>query len=408
MANPYREIFRAAGTKGFAAAAFAARMPVAMAPIGIVTMLSQTHGEYWLAGAVAATFALTTSLLSPQLSRYMDRFGQTRVAVPTTTLSVIAFAVLMVAANRHWPTWTLFASALVAALMPSIPAMVRARWTEIFRDKPELSTAFAFESAGDELVYILGASISVGLSVALFPEAGVLASTLFLALGTAAFIGQRSTEPRVQPAETRATSSAIWLRPVQIITFALIAVGATFATTEVTVVALTKQFGQPGAATYVIGVYALGSFVVGLIVGALSPKLAMERQLLVAVGVIAATALLPALTAVGVISLAIAVFLSGVSIAPTFISAFTLVERRVPAAMLTEGVTWVATAIGIGMAAGSAIAGWVVDNYGAHNGFWVSVSAGAIAFLTILIGQRALGERGEKNGAGRLASAPAE
>ncbi len=42
MANPYSEIFKAPGTKGFASAGFVARMPMAMAPIGIVAMLSQT------------------------------------------------------------------------------------------------------------------------------------------------------------------------------------------------------------------------------------------------------------------------------------------------------------------------------------------------------------------------------
>ncbi len=407
MANPYREIFRASGTKGFAAAAFLARLPIAMAPIGIVAMLSQTHGEYWLAGAVSATFAFTNAILSPQLSRYIDRLGQTRVAVPTTTLSIIAFAVLLVATHQHWPIWTLFASALVAALMPSIPAMVRARWSEVFRDRPELNTAYAFESAGDELVYILGASISVGLSVALFPEAGVLASTILLALGTAAFIGQRATEPAVRAAEAHASGSAIWLRPVQIITFALIFVGAMFATVEVVVVAVTKAFGQPNAATFVIGVYAAGSFVVGLIVGALNPTMRKERQLLLAITVIATTSV-PLLMVTGIVPLAIAVFVSGIAIAPTFITAFGLIERRVPAAMLTEGVTWVMTGIGIGMALGSATAGWVVDNYGAENGFWVSVGAGTIAFLTILLGQRVLARPHEIEGTATLATAAAE
>ena len=62
MPNPYVEIFRAPGAKGFAAAGFVARMPMAMAPIGIVAMLSQTHGEFWLAGAVSATYALANAL----------------------------------------------------------------------------------------------------------------------------------------------------------------------------------------------------------------------------------------------------------------------------------------------------------------------------------------------------------
>lgn len=406
MANPYKEIFRAPGTKGFASAGFIARLPIAMAPIGIVAMLSQTHGEYWLAGAVSATYALTNAVVAPQVSRLVDRVGQTSVIVPTTMVSVVAFTMLILAANRDWPAWTLFLSALLAAAMPSIPAMVRARWTEIFRDRPELNTAFAFESAADELVYIAGASLSVGLSVALFPEAGMLASTLFLAFGTAAFIAQRSTEPKVRSTGHASGGSAIRLPAVQIITFALIFVGAIFATAEVSTVAITKQLGQPQAASLVIGVYALGSFVVGLIVGALNLKAPLQRQLAVAVAIIALTTL-PLLVADTVPLLALAVFVSGVAISPTFITAFGLIERRVPEAMLTEGVTWVMTGIGIGMALGSFAAGWVVDNFGAQNGFWVSVAAGLISLLTVLAGQKVLAEERQ----GRLPEAvpqPAE
>ncbi len=86
-------------------------------------------------------------------------------------------------------------------------------------------------------------------------------------------------------------------------------------------------------------------------------------------------------------------FVSGVAISPTFITAFGLIERRVPEAMLTEGITWVMTGIGIGMALGSFAAGWVVDNFGAQNGFWVSVVAGASSLLTVLLGQKTLAGR---------------
>lgn len=390
MANPYKEIFSVPGTKGFSAAGFLARLPIAMAPIGIVAMLSQTHGEYWLAGAVSATFALTNALISPQVSRFVDRHGQAAVLAPATIVSVLAFLTLIAATSRGWPVWTLFASAFLAAAMPSMPAMLRARWTEIFRDRPELNTAFAFESAADELVYIAGASLSVGLAVALFPEAGMLISTAFLAVGTLAFVLQRSTEPAVRHvAGSAPQKSAIRLRPVQIITLALIFVGATFATAEVSAVAITKDLGQPNAASLVIGVYAVGSFVVGLILGALNPKMALQKQLMIAVAVLALTAL-PLPFAGTVPLLAIAVFASGVAISPTFITAFGLVERRVPERMLTEGITWVTTGIGIGMALGAFLAGWAVDNFGAQNGFWVSVAAGIGAVVTIGIGQRTL------------------
>lgn len=393
MRNPYREIFKVPGAKGFAAAGFFARLPIAMAPIGIVAMLSQTHGEYWLAGAVSATFALANAFVAPQISRLVDRVGQTKVLAPATTVAVAAFLVLLLATHQRWPAWTLFASALLAAAMPSIPAMVRARWTEIFRDRPELTTAFAFESAADELVYIAGASLSVGLSVALFPEAGMLASTLFLALGSAAFILQRSTEPQVRRMEQGSHGSAIRLAPVQVITFALVFIGAIFATAEVSAVAITKELGQPNAASFVIGVYALGSFVVGIIIGALNLTVPLQRQLAIAIGVVALTTL-PLLVVDTVALLALGIFVSGIAVSPTFITAFGLIERRVPAVMLTEGITWVMTGIGIGMALGAFVSGWVVDTFGARNGFWVSVAAASVSLATVLLAQRTLeGER---------------
>lgn len=408
MPNPYKAIFQAPGAKGFSAAGFFARLPIAMAPIGIVAMLSQTHGEYWLAGAVSATFALTNAFVAPQISRLVDRLGQWAVAAPATILSVIAFVVLIAAANQSWPAWTLFASALLAAAMPSIPAMVRARWTEIFRDRPELNTAFAFESAADELVYIAGASLSVGLAVSLFPEAGMILSTVFMALGTIAFLLQRSTEPKVRASATDGPRrSAISLRPVQIITLALVFVGSTFATAEVAAVAITKELGQPSAASLVIGVYALGSFVVGLILGALNPQMPLQRQLLIAVIVLAITALPLLVAGTSVAMLAFALFASGIAISPTFITAFGLIERRVPESMLTEGVTWVMTGIGIGMALGAFVSGWVVDNFGATNSFWVSVAASVITVVIVTLGQSSLAGKQSSPGA-MLLTQPAE
>jgi MFS family permease len=356
-------------------------------------MLSQSRGEYWIAGAVAATFTLTNAIAAPQISRLVDRLGQFRLLIPTTALSVVAFALLMIASHRQWPAWSLFVTALFAASMPSIAAMVRARWTELFRDRPELNTAFAFESAADELVYIAGASLSVGLSVALFAEAGVLASTLALAIGTAAFALQRRTEPPLRKQQTGASISAISLRPIQLLTSAMIFVGAIFATAEVSVVALTRTMGDADVASLIIGVYAAGSFVVGVIIGGLKLTAPLPRQLLVAVSALLLTTF-PLLFADTVTLLAITIFLSGIAVSPTFITTFGLVERRVPPAVFTEGITWVGTGIGIGMALGSFLSGWVVDSFGARNGFWVSVAAAVMALSIVTFGQRTLaGER---------------
>ncbi|MFC3692105.1 MFS transporter [Chenggangzhangella methanolivorans] len=399
MLTAYGEIFQAPGAKGFAAAGFVARLPVAMAPIGIVTMLSQTHGAYWLAGAVAATFALANALIAPQISRLVDKAGQTPVVAPATVVSVAAFAMLVAAAHFRWPVWTLFAASLFAAAMPSVPALVRARWTALFRDRPALATAFAFESAADELVYIAGASLSVAISVALFPEAGVAVAAVMLALGVTALLLQRSTEPRPAPVRGGRSTSAIRLQSVQVVTLILIFMGVIFAATEVGVVALTKAFGAPGAASAVIGVYAVGSFVVGVALGAARPEMALHRQIVLATAIVALTQP-PLLFAGGVAQLAVFVFLSGVAVSPTFITAFGIVAGRVPAHMLTEGVTWVMTGLGVGMASGAFLGGWAIDLWGSHGAFAVSTFGGLAAVLTTALGRRILAEDDRPSAAG--------
>ena len=238
-------------------------------------------------------------------------------------------------------------------------------------------------------------ALAVGLSVSLFPEAGPLASTLFLAAGSAAFIWQKGTEPQVQPAVEGGGAPTIRLRPVQIITLALIAIGAIFGTAEVTVIALTAQWGNAAAASLVLGGYAVGSLFVGLLFGALKLKVRLSRQFATAIAIAAATTV-PLLFVTNIPMLALALFFSGAAISPTFITAFGLVERLVPGAKLTEGITWVMTGIGIGMAIGSFASGWVIDAFGPGQGFWVSVAAGAVAITTALLGQRSLTVPGEQ------------
>lgn len=399
MPNPYREIFRAPGTVGFASAGFVARLPIAMVPMGLVAMLSQTHGEYWLAGAASAVFALTNALISPQVSRLVDRHGQRRVLVPATVVSVAAFILLLAATYFRWPSWTLFAFAVAAALMPSMPAMIRARWTEIYRNTPQLNTAFAFESIADEVLYMTGSVLSVGLSVAWFPEAGPLMATIFLAIGTALFVVQTGTEPRPHPVSQTRNSSAITSCPLQIITFALIALGALFGTAEVTVIALAKTFGAPATASFILAGYAGGSLVVGLVFGVLKLKASLARQFVIA-NFVAALTTLPLLTITNIPMLALLLFLAGASVSPTLITAFALIEQRIPAAKLTEGMTWAVTGIGIGMAVGSFASGYVIDTFGPASGFWVSVMAGATALITVTLGYRILA--GKAKGLGPL------
>ncbi|MNT89349.1 hypothetical protein D3C72_2300630 [compost metagenome] len=46
------------------------------------------------------------------------------------------------------------------------------------------------------------------------------------------------------------------------------------------------------------------------------------------------------------------------------------------------------TGLGAGVAAGAAMAGWVVDHHGVGAGFWTAAGAGAVVLLVALPGAR--------------------
>ncbi len=196
--HPYRDLFAAPGTAGLALAGLLARLPLPMTGIGIITLLSQLRGSYALAGAVSATFVLTYALLSPQVSRWVDRRGQGRVLPWATAASAAGLLLLLACTLLAAPDWALFVAAMLAGCMPSVSAMVRARWTAIHRGRPQLQTAYSLETVFDEVTFIVGPPLSVGLSVAVWPQAGVLAAALLLVVGVAALVLQRGTEPPLQ------------------------------------------------------------------------------------------------------------------------------------------------------------------------------------------------------------------
>lgn len=389
MLRAYRELFTAPGSFIFSSAGFIARMPISMTGIGLVTMIAQMRGEYGLAGAIAATFALASALLAPQVSRLVDRMGQSRVLRPAAALSIISILALLLCARLGAPDWTLFLFAVMAGCMPSMPAMVRARWTELYRGSPKLHTAYSFESVVDEICFIIGPVISVGLCVSVFPEAGPLAACLFMAFGIVVFTLHKGSEPAVHPQHNASQGSVFQIGALRLLALTLAAIGTIFGTVDVVSVAFAEQQGNTLAASYVLSVYAIGSCLAGLIFGTLKINMPLFRQFALAVSLSMVT-LLPLFIVNNLTTLAITVFFSGMSVAPTMIITMGLVEKIVPENQLTEGMTWATTGLGIGVALGSAIAGWVVDHFGVHMGFMLAIAAGVLALGIMAGGYKAL------------------
>ncbi|MET9428053.1 MULTISPECIES: MFS transporter [unclassified Streptomyces] len=390
MPSPYRAIFSAPGTVGFSAAGFIGRMPLAMMGIGIVTMISQLTGRYGLAGALSATLAVSAAVLGPQVSRLVDRYGQRRVLRPATLITVTAVAGLLICAQQGLPEWTLFVFSAAAGCVPSIGAMTRARWATIYRGSArELHTAYSFESIIDEVCFIFGPIVSIGLSTIWFPEAGPLLAAVFLAVGVWWLTAQRGTEPKPHPIEQHTGGSALRSPGLQVLVAAFVATGTIFGAVDVVTVAFAEEEGHKAAASLVLAVYALGSCVAGAVFGLLHLKGEPSRRWLLGVCAMAVS-MIPLQLAGNLPILAVALFVAGLAIAPTMVTTMALVEAHVPRSKLTEGMSWTGTGLAVGVALGSSAAGWVVDAHGAAAGYAVPGIAGVLAAAVAFLGYRRL------------------
>ena len=266
--------------------------------------------------------------------------------------------------------------------MPSMSAMVRARWTELLRGKPELQTAYALESVLDELCFIIGPPVSVGLCVAFFPQAGPLLAMLFLAVGVTAFVLQKSTEPPVKVMNAT-HRSVIRENVVKLLAILMIFLGIIVGTIDVASVAFAKAQNMPASASMVLSFYAISSCLAGLLFGAIRFPLSLPKLLIVAATATMISSI-PLITVWDITSLSTIVFIAGFFFSPTMIIAMSLVEEAVPEDQLTEGLTWLISGLGIGVALGAAFAGMVIDAFDISSGFMIAIIASLGVFMMAL------------------------
>jgi MFS family permease len=389
--NPFLEVLARPGAWRFSAAAAIGRAPMAMFGLGTVLLIAAETGSYGLAGIVAAAGSVGYAICSPQAARLADRFGQRRVLVPLTTFFAACTLALIGCAELHAPLWALLVTGgLAGASMPSLGSMVRARWSALLGDSPLLHVAYSLESVADELIFVIGPAVVTLLATEVFPAAGVGVAMVACVAGTLLFAGQRRTEPPVAPAVPRRSGgSAIPARGLLTLAPVYFFLGTMFATIDLSTVDFAQEHGHKPLAGFILGAIALGSAVGGLYYGSRSWSTPVHRRFAVTLCLV--TAGVATFWAVpGLVLLAVVVFLAGLSIAPTLIAGFSLIDQQAAAGRRTEGMAWLSSAISVGVAAGSAIAGQIIDAAGARWGYVFAACCGAVAVAVCLAGLRNL------------------
>jgi MFS family permease len=370
------------GTKGFVITGFIGRMPMSMLGIGIVLLISALTGSYATAGAISATVAIAYAVAAPLSGRLVDRFGQARVLVPFVLLHGTALAAMILCAASGAPIWTLFVSGVVVGgAATSLGSMVRARWSHILGSSAKLHTAFSFESVADEVIFVAGPALVTGLTTLVNLYAGLILALVFTVAGTVAFALQRKTEPPARPAMEQ-SGSPIMIPGVALLSCVFLAMGAVFGSVDLITVAFAEDHGVKAAAGLLLGSFASGSMVSGLWYGFRQWTISLRHRFVRGLTVFAA-GLTPILLVADTKIMAVALFFAGLAISPTIITGYALIERLVPGHLLTEGMSWISTAVGFGVAIGAWAGGRLTDSFGASNAYGFSF---VCALLAVAIG----------------------
>jgi MFS family permease len=210
--------------------------------------------------------------------------------------------------------------------------------------------------------------------------------------GTVWFAAQRGTEPVVAPRELRSTPGRVRgaaapglvvLGPVYVL------LGAMFVSIDLSTVAFAQHFGHKPLAGFILGTYAFGSATGGLWYGSRQWRAPLEKRF----------ALTLTLTVLGMatfwaqpnlITLTCVIYLCGLTIAPTLIAGFSLLEAQAKPGRRTEAMSWLSSGISVGVAAGASVVGFIIDAHGPRIGYVFAAGCGAASAGVAIAGQQRL------------------
>jgi MFS family permease len=378
MLEHYKAAFRTPGALAFSAAAFVMRFSIAMYPIGLVLLVSLKTGHYGFAGLLSGVYVVANGIGNPTLGRLADRYGQSRVLLPATAVHVAGVLAVIALSEADAPDWTLVVpTAVFGFAYLAVSSLVRARWSYVLAGRPELTTGYSIESTLEEVIFTAGPLLTTILATQVDPVWAFATAIALVAIGAAWLQTQHATEPPAHPADAPRHASALRTRGMVLVTIAAGGMGGMFAGAEVSMVAFCGQHGHTGLAGLVLGCFAAGSATAGFVYGA-KPRAADVIDRFRFQSLVFAVLPLAFLAAVDIPVIAVIAFVVGTAIAPLLITSFGLVERIVPTAALTEGMSWLTMGLSVGYGIAASAAGRVADAYGARPAFGVATGCGVL------------------------------
>ncbi len=383
---PYRALLRSQGA-GFVVLGFVGRLPTAVLPLAMLLYAHHRLGSFALAGLAAAALSLGGACGAVLVGHLSDRYGHRTVGIAATVGQTAALAGFMLACRPEVPLAPVLALAgLTGFANPQLGAMARARWSQAAARRPDraafTASAMAWEGAVDEVAFVLGPVLATTLAAVAAPAPLLVAIGLAWA-GQVGFALHPTALPPARHGRHRHAASPDRIDPTMLFWLGVTVggVGLLFGGSQTSIAAYFTLRDEAALAGPVYGTMAVGSAVMGLLSTRLPARFSPSAR--VAVFGFGSAAVTPLLTVAGdAPSMAAACLLIGLAVGPVLIAAFAGAERIAPPERISTVLTVLSTALVVGVATGSALAGQVVDAHSPSAAAWIAVAGAGLAAIS--------------------------
>jgi MFS family permease len=368
----YLSILRRRGALLPFLAAVVGRLPIAMGPLGMVLLVQQIRGSYSIAGVVTAAGAVSMSVGMPLWGRSLDRFGHPWVIGATSVLSggfMAAFALSAVHGAGD-PVLLVLSAGAGLTFPPMSPAM-RGAWRTVLPLEVDRRAAYALDAVAVETIFVGGPLLLSLLLVTTPAEVPLLVTASLLTAGGVAYSVTRAARdwrPEQHHAGAGHRSASPLRAPGMVaLLLVMVAMAVGFGLTDVSIAATAREtLADRSQVGLLFAAIASGSASGGLWYGSRAWQRPERVRLPVtlagfAAGLLALAGLLAALGRPPLPAVLVVLLLTGLCIAPTLIIGANLIDHLGPQDRLSEAQSWLNTAFTAGGAAGTAVAGVLVD-----------------------------------------------
>lgn len=370
----------------FLAAGFAARLPQAMTPIGMLLLVAATTGSYAYAGLAIAAWSVGCAVGGPLLGSCADRYGHRVVGLVAAGGNCAALVGFVGTAYGDGPRLAVIAvAALVGATNPQAGSLARHRWAALLasdsRGGETVTAAMAYEGAADETSFVLGPVLAGTLAGIAGPAVPLLVAAAICLVGQLVFALHRTALTAAAPRGAGYVRPPLPWRAIVPLGTVLAAAGLVFGSTQTGLAAVLGEQGHGELTGLVYGALGVSSGAAGLASAVLPARFSLRRRVVLSAAALVVLAA-PLPFASSPLSLAGGCALTGLAIAPMMIAGYALGERASPAGRGATVMTLLATAGTVGVALGAALAGQLADGVGAA----AALAIPAAAALAALVG----------------------